>query len=451
LQAPLRVPAVHPALEESSGSTLENRLRFPDSAYMRQTPAPRSSLDVRDQWGIQFPLLPEELDELVQPKSSSLAQVISSWRLSIAAAWPAPDDALDQWGIEFQIPDGELATLVRHRRRGCLQAGSSVLCGRLRGISQAGAWAAILAVVVAGSALAVNPPASASAGAAPPDGAPTGGQPVVIGAADSAQIGSLPSITEQPSMISNPTPGPTPGPISTPTPGPTPDATSIPTPGPTPDATSTPTPGPTPSATSNPTPGPTPSATSNPTPGPTPSATSTPTPGPTPGATPSAESIAIKPESSIPASAVLEARPRQVGLITVPTIQDARSYLVARLGAKVDKHWGMAQSQCASLIFEYEARWNPLATNKTSGAYGLPQAKPASKLANWAEAKARAAEEAGDPVAAWLYRAWRDNPVVQAEWGVDYMIKRYGSPCAALAFRSGYWKDGVLIPGVGWY
>lgn len=351
-----QVPAVHPALEESSGRTLENRLRFTDSPSMRQTAAPWSSLDARDQWGIQFPLLPEELDELVQPTSSSLAQVISSWRLSIAAAWPAPHDALDQWGIEFQIPDGELANLARHRRR-----------GRLRGISQAGALAAILAIVVAGSALAVNP--LASAGAAPPDGAPTGGQPVVNRGADSAL-----------STISNATLGPT------------------------------------------------------------------------PGATPSAETIAITPVSNIPASAVPEARPSQVGLIAVPTIQDARSYLVARLGAKVDRHWGIAQSQCASLIYEYEARWNPHATNKTSGAYGLPQAHPASKLANWAEAKARAADEAGDAEAAWLYRAWRDNPVVQAEWGVDYMIQRYGSPCAALAFRSGYWEDnGVFVPGVGWY
>jgi hypothetical protein len=101
----------------------------------------------------------------------------------------------------------------------------------------------------------------------------------------------------------------------------------------------------------------------------------------------------------------------------------------------------MSQSQCASLIFEYESRWDPHATNKTSGAYGLPQAHPASKLANWAEAKARAAEEAGDSEAAWLYRSWRDNPVVQAEWGVDYMIERYGSPCDALAFRN----------EVGWY
>jgi hypothetical protein len=111
----------------------------------------------------------------------------------------------------------------------------------------------------------------------------------------------------------------------------------------------------------------------------------------------------------------------------------------------------MPQSQCASLIFEEEAQWNPHATNKTSGAYGLPQAKPASKLANWAVAKAKAAEESGDPETALLYLAWRDNPVVQAEWGVDYMIDRYGSPCAALTFRNGYWKNGVLIPGVGWY
>jgi hypothetical protein len=321
-------------------------------------------------------MLPEELDGLAQPTSWSLARAISSWRLSMARGRPAPDDARNQWGIEFPVPDGELAALAGYRRRGRLQGRSSVLGGRLRGISQAGAWAAILAVVVAGSAMAVDPPASA--GAAPPYSGPTGGQPVVIGGAEYAQIGSLAAITEQPSPISSPTPGPTLGP------------------------------------------------------------------------TPSAEAIAIKPVSSIPASAVPEALPSR--LIAIPTIQDARSYLVARLGAKVDRHWGMAQSQCASLIFEYEARWNPHATNKTSGAYGLPQAKPASKLANWAEAKATAAEEAGDPEAAWLYRAWRDNPVVQAEWGVDYMINRYGSPCAALAFRSGYWDDnGVFIAGVGWY
>jgi hypothetical protein len=145
------------------------------------------------------------------------------------------------------------------------------------------------------------------------------------------------------------------------------------------------------------------------------------------------EGLDIKPAAEAPAAAVL---PLQVESVALPTVQDARNYLVARLGAGVDRHWGRSQSQCASLIFEYESRWDPHATNKSSGAYGLPQANPASKLGGWAEAKAQAAAKAGDPEAAWLYRAWRDNPVVQAEWGVDYMTGRYGSPCAALAFRS---------------
>jgi hypothetical protein len=399
------------------------RRRLPDSPYMRQTAAPRSSLDALDQWGIQFPLRPEDLAELVQPTPSSLARAISSWRLSMPTLLPMHGDALDQWGIEFPITYDELAAFGTNCRGGRSQARTSaILAGRLRGVSTFGAYATIVAVLVAGSASAV--PSTASAGAPP-----AGNAPVRIVLADPAQIASLPSIAEQPSATSNPT--------SDPTPGPTPDATWS---AEQPSATSNPTLGPTPGPTL---PAEQPSATSNPTPGPT--------LGPTPDATLPAEALGIKPVSNVPAPAVLAVRPVQVALIALPTIQDARNYLVARLGARVDPHWGLSQSQCASLIFEYEARWNPHATNKSSGAYGLPQAYPASKLANWAVAKANAAEAAGDPDTAWLYRAWRDNPVVQAEWGVDYMIGRYGSPCGALAFRSGYWEGGVLIPGLGWY
>ena len=339
---------------------------------MSQTAPPRPPVDAPDQWGIEFPLLPEDLAEVEQPRTSSLARAISSWRFSIPKVPLARAVVLDQWGIEFPVPDEQLAAFVQNRRSGHLQARSSVRGGRLHGMSHFGAWAAILAVVVAGSASAVLVPASA--GAAPPDGA----QILMVGA-DSAQIGNLPSITEAPSAVSNPTLGPT------------------------------------------------------------------------PVATLYAEAIGITPLFNTQASAVPQARPFAAEVSVLPTIQNARDYLVARLGAKVDRRWGIAQSECASLIFEYEANWNPHATNKRSGAYGLPQANPASKLANWAEAKAKAAANAGDLDGEWLYRAWRDNPVVQAEWGVDYMTTRYGSPCAALAFRSGYWQHGVFIPGVGWY
>ncbi len=342
---------------------------------MRPTTAPRSSLDAPDQWGIEFPLLPEDLAELAQPTPSGLARAISSWRLSIATLLPRHRDGLYQWGIEFPITYDEPAAFDPNCRSGRSQARTStVLGGHLRALSRVGAYAGILAVVVAGSASAV--PSTASA-----DALSTRSEPGLMLAADSAQVASLPSTTELPSATSDPTTEPQP------------------------------------SATSDPTPGPQPSATSNPAVAPTPSVT------------------------SIPAPAALEADSLQVGSIALPTIQDARDYLVARLGTRVDRRWGRSQSQCASLIFEYEATWNPHATNKRSGAYGLPQAYPASKLANWAEAKAKAAAEAGDPERAWLYRAWRDNPVVQAEWGVDYMIERYGSPCAALAFRD----------TVGWY
>jgi hypothetical protein len=362
---------------------------------MRQTAAPRSPLAALDQWGIQFPLLSEDLAELVRPTPSSLARAISSWRLSIPTLLPRHGDALDQWGIEFPITYDELVGFGANCRGGRSRARTSaILAGRLRGIATLGAYATVVAVLVAGSASAV--PSTASA-----DALPTRNAPLVV-VADSAQIASLPSIPEQPSTTSSPTPGPTPG------------ATF--------------------SAGQ-------PSATWNPTTEPTPSATSNPTTEPTPSATLPAEALGIKPVPNNPAPAVLQAPPLQVASVALPTVQDARNYLVARLGASVDRRWGRSQSQCASLIFEYEARWDPHATNKRSGAYGLPQAYPASKLGKWAEAKAAAAAKAGDPEAARLYLAWRDNPVVQAEWGVDYMTERYGSPCAALAFRT----------GSGWY
>ena len=375
------------------------RSLLPDSPYMRQTAAPRSSPTALDQWGIQFPLLPEDLVGLVQPDPSSLSRAISSWRLSLPTLPPKHGDALDQWGIEFPLAYDELTAFGTSCRGGRSRARTSaILDDRLRGISSFGAYAAILAIVVAGSASVA--PSTASAGAPP-----TPNLPVLIFAADPVR----------------------------------PAATAIPTLGPTPS----PTVAPEPEATANQTLGPTLAPTPNPTLGPT--------LAPTPNPTLPAQALTLKPVSTIPVAAAVAARPLQVASTALPTVQDARNYLVARLGSRVDPHWGRSQSQCASLIFEYESRWDPHATNVLSGAYGLPQADPASKLASWATARAQAADKAGDAETARLYRAWRDNPVVQAEWGVDYMIRRYGSPCGALAFRSGYWDGEVLVPGVGWY
>nr|WTB30820.1 lytic transglycosylase domain-containing protein [Streptomyces sp. NBC_00830] len=80
-----------------------------------------------------------------------------------------------------------------------------------------------------------------------------------------------------------------------------------------------------------------------------------------------------------------------------------------------------AQFQCFSNIVSHESGWNPSATNASSGAYGLVQALPGSKMAS-----------AGAD--------WKTNPTTQIKWGVDYMNSRYGSPCAAWTFwQANHW------------
>ncbi|MDH6125401.1 transglycosylase SLT domain-containing protein [Kitasatospora sp. GP82] len=74
-----------------------------------------------------------------------------------------------------------------------------------------------------------------------------------------------------------------------------------------------------------------------------------------------------------------------------------------------------SQLQCFDNIVQHESSWNVTATNPSSGAYGLVQALPASKMA------AAGAD-------------WRTNPATQIKWGLTYMNEVYGSPCGAWSF-----------------
>jgi SLT domain-containing protein len=66
-------------------------------------------------------------------------------------------------------------------------------------------------------------------------------------------------------------------------------------------------------------------------------------------------------------------------------------------------------------IISHESGWNTVATNPSSGAYGLAQALPGNKMAS-----------AGAD--------WQTNPETQIRWALDYMDTRYGSPNAAWNF-----------------
>lgn len=72
-------------------------------------------------------------------------------------------------------------------------------------------------------------------------------------------------------------------------------------------------------------------------------------------------------------------------------------------------------------LWNKESGWNP-GSHSSSGAYGIPQALPASKMASYGE-------------------DYLTNYVTQINWGLDYISARYGSPSAA-------WNH---MQNTGWY
>jgi uncharacterized protein YabE (DUF348 family) len=82
-----------------------------------------------------------------------------------------------------------------------------------------------------------------------------------------------------------------------------------------------------------------------------------------------------------------------------------------------------SQFSCLVNLWNGESGWRWNATNPSSGAYGIPQAWPANKMAT-----------AGAD--------WRTNPRTQIRWGMGYIKGRYGTPCAAWSAwlsRSPHW------------
>ncbi|MDO4607468.1 MAG: G5 domain-containing protein [Bowdeniella nasicola] len=101
------------------------------------------------------------------------------------------------------------------------------------------------------------------------------------------------------------------------------------------------------------------------------------------------------------------ANPGPVGPVPTGSNQDIARGMLGSYG------WGDDQFQCLNSLWQRESNWNHLAKNPSSGAYGIPQALPGSKMAS-----------AGAD--------WQTNPATQIKWGLGYIKGRYGSPCAAL-------------------
>jgi len=83
-------------------------------------------------------------------------------------------------------------------------------------------------------------------------------------------------------------------------------------------------------------------------------------------------------------------------------------------GAVTARGWSDAQWTCLDKLWTLESNWNYRETNDSSGAYGIPQALPGTKMGT----------VAGD---------WRTNIATQVTWGLQYIAGRYGTPCGAWA------------------
>ncbi|MCI2958865.1 hypothetical protein MN032_14290 [Agromyces atrinae] len=74
--------------------------------------------------------------------------------------------------------------------------------------------------------------------------------------------------------------------------------------------------------------------------------------------------------------------------------------------------WGSGEFSCLNSLWQKESGWNYQAYNASSGATGIPQSLPGSKMAT-----------AGAD--------WETNAATQIRWGLDYIARGYGSPCSA--------------------
>lgn len=151
--------------------------------------------------------------------------------------------------------------------------------------------------------------------------------------------------------------------------------------------------------------------------------TKEPEPDPEPEPEPVAEAPAATTETQT------QSAPAQTQAAPEPEPAQSQPVVVNKGGNKgiaqqmvANKGWNNSQFQCLETLWQRESGWNHLAQNPSSGAYGIPQSLPGSKMAS----------HGAD---------WRTNPATQIAWGLDYIQGRYGTPCGAL--NHSY--------SVGWY
>lgn len=97
-------------------------------------------------------------------------------------------------------------------------------------------------------------------------------------------------------------------------------------------------------------------------------------------------------------------------LAAANTVDGAKA--TARQMASSQYGWGDGEFSCLDSLWDKESDWNYQAYNGSSGATGIPQSLPGDKMASFGS-------------------DWQTNATTQIAWGLDYIKRAYGTPCAA--------------------
>jgi len=104
-----------------------------------------------------------------------------------------------------------------------------------------------------------------------------------------------------------------------------------------------------------------------------------------------------------------------VGALTIPAATAVQKGSNRELGQSLALSlygWSGDEWSCLDNLWARESGWSHTAGNQSSGAFGIPQALPGSKMA--------------------AYGAdWETNPATQIKWGLAYISGRYATPCGA--------------------
>jgi hypothetical protein len=110
-------------------------------------------------------------------------------------------------------------------------------------------------------------------------------------------------------------------------------------------------------------------------------------------------------------------------VVSAPQMSTASANVALGKRMATSAGWTGTQWSCLDALWTRESGWRTEVWNYGgSGAYGIPQSLPASKMA------------AAGP-------DWQTNPATQIKWGLSYIDSRYGTPCDAWSHET----------SAGWY